>query len=65
MIFDKFSTVVGATLYMLCLGTPYIIGAISPYLASYFRVDITQVQLLLPSIIFMQTFLVPFGGKLA
>lgn len=65
MLLDRVSTVVGATLYMCYCGTPYTIGAISPYLASYFRVEISQVQMLLPSIIFLQTFLMPFGGKLA
>lgn len=43
MFYDNLSTAIGATLYMLCLGTPYAIGAISPYLASYFQIDITQV----------------------
>ena len=44
-------TLLGATLYMMYCGTPYIIGAISPYLAAYFAVETSKVQMLLPSII--------------
>ena len=32
-----------ATLYMVFLGTPYMIGAISPYLAAYFHVETSKV----------------------
>ena len=62
---SKIMTVLGATLYMLFLGTVYIIGSISPYLASYFAVDIRQTQLLLPSLILVQTLVMPFGAQLA
>ena len=50
---SKVSTLIGATLYMLILGTYYILGSISPYIASYFNVSEQQVLTLLPTIIFM------------
>ena len=40
---NKVFTLIGATLYMAYCGSPYTVGAISPYLASYFRVDTRQV----------------------
>mmetsp|Transcript_34100 Transcript_34100/g.42155 ORF Transcript_34100/g.42155 Transcript_34100/m.42155 type:complete len:250 (-) Transcript_34100:964-1713(-) len=58
-------TLFGATFYMMYCGTPYIIGAISPYLAAYFQVETSKVQMLMPSIIFLQTLLMPLGGQLA
>ena len=62
---NKVFILIGATLYMAYCGTPYTVGAISPYIASYFGVETSQVLLLLPSIIFIQTFLMPLGGQLA
>ena len=47
----KVTTIIGAALYMMFCGTVYIIGSISPYLASYFNVSTSQTQLLLPSLI--------------
>ena len=32
----KIFTILSATLYMMYCGTPYVIGTISPYIASYF-----------------------------
>ena len=61
----RFSTLIGATLYMLILGTSYIIGSISPYLASYYNVTDKKILLLLPVKIFLQTLITPIGGKLA
>ncbi len=39
----KVFTVLSATFYMMYCGTPYVIGTISPYIASYFRVESHQV----------------------
>ena len=50
---------------MMYCGTPYTIGAISPYLAAYFQVEMSKVQYLLPSIVFMQMMIMPIGGQLA
>ena len=50
---------------MMILGTTYIIGCISPYIASYYRVPTSEVLLLLPTKIFLQTLISPIGGKLA
>ena len=36
---SRLATLTGATLYMLILGTSYIIGSISPYLSSYYNVS--------------------------
>ena len=61
----KVCTLLGATLFMLFCGTTYIIGTITPYIANYFRVEISEVQLILPSIILLQTCIMPIGGCLA
>ena len=50
---------------MLFCGTTYIMGTITPYIANYFRVENSQVQLILPSIILLQTCIMPIGGYLA
>ena len=62
---SKILTAFGSILYMLTLGTVYTIGAISPYIASYFAVDTSSTQLLMPSLIFAMNFVIPFGAQLA
>jgi hypothetical protein len=61
---QKISTLTGAILYMMILGTIYIVGSINPYLASYFKVAPSETQTILPSIILVQTLVVLLGGKL-
>jgi MFS family permease len=58
-------SLVGCSIYMLFLGTPYVIGNITPYLSSYFRVSPSETQLILPTLIFLQTLVMPIGGQLA
>ena len=50
---------------MMILGTVQVIGSISPYIASYFRVPTSDVLILLPSTVLLQTVFSPLGGKLA
>jgi OFA family oxalate/formate antiporter-like MFS transporter len=61
----KIASLCGCFLYMIFLGTPYIIGSLIPYLSGYFKVTATETQLLLPTLILMQTLVMPFGGYLA
>lgn len=50
---DKVLTVLSGTLYMIYCGCHYVIGTTSPYFASYFRVEPSKVQLILPAIILL------------
>ena len=36
---SKVCTLIGAILFMVFLGTTYIMGAITPYIASYYSVE--------------------------
>ena len=46
-----YSTVIGGVIFMLFPGSLYIIGNISPYIASYYELeDTTKVSNLLPTI---------------
>ena len=38
---SKATTIIGAALYMMFCGSVYIIGSISPYLASYYDVSVS------------------------
>ena len=49
---------------MMFLGSIYIMGSISPYISSYFNVTTSQTQLLLPSLIIIQTLVMAFGAQL-
>lgn len=60
----KLGCLLGAALYMMILGTTLMLGAIGPYLASYFKVAPQATQIMMPSVNIIQTFLVPIGGKL-
>ena len=50
---NRVCTIIGATLYMTACGSVYIIGSISPYIASYYQVSTSHTQLLLPSAILL------------
>ena len=58
-------TVVGGFIYMFFPGSVYILGNISPYIASYFRLqDPTQAANLLPAILAINVLIMPFGSKM-
>lgn len=44
---------------MVVLGTTYCIGSIGPYIQSYFRVPASDTLMLFPSVVIMQTILMP------
>jgi hypothetical protein len=59
---QRLSTLVGCIIYMMFLGTPYIVGSIAPYLGSYYQVSPQQTQVILPSLIVINTLVIPFGS---
>ena len=57
-----YSTVIGGVIFMLFPGSLYIIGNISPYIASYYELeDTTKASNLLPTILALNVFIMPFG----
>ena len=57
-----YCTVVGGFIFMLFPGSLYIIGNISPYIASYFQLaDPTKAANLLPAILTINVLIMPFG----
>lgn len=60
-----FMTVLGGFLYMSFLGCQYVVGTISPYLASYYGVGSTDAAFILPLIFITNIFVMPIGGQLA
>lgn len=58
-------TILGACLHMMVCGSIYMMGSISPYLASYFQVSVSQSQILLPLITVLVTLVMPFGAQIA
>lgn len=56
---------IGCANYMFVLGTLLLIGSIQPYFASYFRVSANTTQILFPTILVINTLIIPFGGQLA
>ena len=58
-------TILGASLHMMLCGSIYMIGSISPYLASYYHVSVSQTLVLLPIITVIITIVMPFGSQVA
>jgi fumarate reductase subunit D len=58
-------TLIGCVNYMFVLGTLSLVGSIQPYIASYFRVSANTTQILFPTILVINTIVIPFGGQLA
>ena len=57
-----YSTVIGGFIFMLFPGSLYICGNISPYIASYYQLeDTTKASNLLPTILALNVFIMPFG----
>lgn len=50
---------------MMVCGSIYMMGSISPYLASYYQVTISQTQVLLPLLTVLITIVMPFGAQIA
>ena len=50
---------------MFVLGTISLVGSIQPYFASYFRISANTTQILFPTILVINTLVIPFGGQLA
>ena len=48
---------------MMICGSTYMMGSISPYIASYFQVSIGQAMLLLPILTAFQTVIMAFGAQ--
>jgi len=49
---------------MIVLGTTYCIGSIGPYIQSYYRVKASDIQMIFPTVILLQTALMPVGSSL-
>ena len=64
-VIKAYSTVIGGFIFMLFPGSLYIIGNISPYIASYFHLDDpTKAANLLPAILAINVFIMPIGTTL-
>ena len=63
--FKAYSTVIGGFIFMLFPGSLYILGNISPYITSYFRLeDSSKASQILPTILAMNVFIMPLGTML-
>jgi hypothetical protein len=58
-------TLAGGTLVMILPGSIYVTGNLTPYIASYFSIPITETQNMLPSFFVLNCFFMPIGSKLA
>jgi len=58
-----YSTVIGGAVYMMYVGALYITGNLQNYAMSYFQTSQTNVSLLLPTIYFLNSFLIIFFGR--
>ena len=60
-----YCTVVGGFIFMLFAGSVYVTGNIDPYIASYYQLeDTTKTANILPSILVINVFIMPFGTAL-
>ena len=50
---------------MLQQGSAYMAGSIAPYIASYYKVGVKEVEIILPTIFVLNVFLSPIGAQLA
>ena len=64
-LIKAYFTIVGGFIYMMFLGSIYILKNLSPYITSYYRIhDPRKAESLLPVILAINVVLMPIGTKI-